>query len=175
MIKIKSENGYSLIEVIIAIQLFLIVITLLYSIFSFNQKFITNWIKSTDKYQDKIARLDFLEKELRQSKRLTGFSSAEISYLNKDYLNSTISWSEDTVYAGSDINIKMIPLQIKEVRIFGYSQQENVIRQFLLSETNENGENSEADKSIKKETYEDIVMIRIYTKLDSIIVFLPFY
>ena len=69
----------------------------------------------------------------------------------------------------------MIPLQIKEVRIFGYSQQENVIRQFLLSETNENGENSEADKSIKKETYEDIVMIRIYTKLDSIIVFLPFY
>ncbi len=100
---IKSEDGYSLIEVIIAMQLFVIVMTLLYSVFSFSQRFTIKWLNDSNNWQERLVKINYLEKELSSAREITGLKPNRIDYLNDEYLPSSIFWTGDSVHAGSHI------------------------------------------------------------------------
>ncbi len=105
--KIKNENGYTLIELIIAIQLFVIVTTLLYSVFVFSQKFTINWLNDSTLWQERLVKINYIEKELSESKEIIGIQPNRINYLNSDYINTSIFWSGDSVQVGKHIIDKL--------------------------------------------------------------------
>jgi len=116
---IKSENGYTVIEVIIAIQLFVIVMTLLYSVFVFSQRFTIKWLNDSSLWQERLVKINFIEKELYGAKAIIELKHNQIDYLNDVYIKSSIHWSEDSVYVGN--------LVLNDLKINGYktSNQNN--------------------------------------------------
>jgi prepilin-type N-terminal cleavage/methylation domain-containing protein len=120
---IKSEDGYSLIEVIIAMQLFVIVMTLLYSVFSFSQRFTIKWLSDSNQWQERLVKLNYLEKELSSAREITDLKPTRIDYLNDEYITSSIYWAGDSVHVGNHI---LRDLRIERYKTYNHKSLKNI-------------------------------------------------
>jgi len=115
---LKSESGYSLIELIVAMQLFVIVISLLYTVFIFSQRFTINWLKYSDGWYDKMVKIEFIENELRTAKEITQISNNKILFKNDTYLPTTMYWHNDSVFVKNELRtINISDISIRRVKL----------------------------------------------------------
>ncbi len=93
----NADDGYTLIELIVAMQLFIIVSTLLYSIFIFGHRFTSKWIKESIDAEERTMDVTILEKEFSNVREYIYFHDHDIYYLNKNYLKTHLLWNSDSI------------------------------------------------------------------------------
>ena len=124
-----------IIEVIIAIQLFVIVISLLYSVFVFNQRFTLKWLDYSENWNENLVKLNFIENELKTAKEISKITNNEIHYKNRNYLPSLMFWKSDSIFFSNELkSIVISDLSIKEIKKNNSSNSENTFFMIYFSE-----------------------------------------
>ncbi len=136
-----SQSGYTLIEVIIAVQIFLIVLTMTYTIFLFGYKFMGKWIDDNDLLATEILIQKSLANELITAKKIIELTEQSIVYLDKKYNIQNIHWTDDSLF------IKSKPVNKPDVNI-------NIQKiEFIISEKNKTFTKSFSELDLNKDNF----------------------
>jgi hypothetical protein len=98
MISKKSNKGYTLVELIIAIQLFFIILSFAYTIYLFGYKFLFNWEEKNTLITDELQIKRVLLNELSKSKGINIISMNTIEYINPNYSLNKIEYLQNNIF-----------------------------------------------------------------------------
>jgi len=122
----SSDSGYTLIEVIVAIQIFLIVLTFTYTIYLFGYKFISNWNERRDLQADELILNRVLTSQLGSAQKINAIYPAQIIFIDNQYRLKSIYWSSDTLYANSrPVNSYRIKIKVDELRFLCMEEEKD--------------------------------------------------
>jgi len=93
----NNQSGYTLIEVIIAVQIFLIVLTMTYTIYLFGYKYMVRWNNDNNLLATELLIQKSLSNELTTAKKIIEISEQEIVYTDRNYNLQKIYWSNDSL------------------------------------------------------------------------------
>ena len=102
-----NEAGYTLIEVVVAIQLFLIVLSLLYVVFVIGHRFTVEWEKDMNSWRDFIFKERIIERELLKAKSIFISKGDTTLIEDENYLLSHIYAQDDSIYIQNDLKKKV--------------------------------------------------------------------
>ena len=115
MISRKSNKGYTLVELIIAIQLFFIILSFAYTIYLFGYKFLFNWEEKNTLISDELQIKRVLLNELSKAKGINMISINTIEYINPNYSTNKIEYHENKLFLNqrrlNHIKINVISFQ----------------------------------------------------------------
>lgn len=94
----KPQSGYTLIEVIIAVQIFLIVLTMAYTIYLFGYKYMVRWNNDNDLLATELLIQKSLTNELTTAKEIIEIAEQEIVYIDRNYKLQKIHWAKDSLF-----------------------------------------------------------------------------
>jgi hypothetical protein len=154
---VNSDSGYTLIEVIIAIQIAMIIISFTYSIYLFGFRFISRWEDKTNLISQELLLRTAITKKIGNSKRITEISPSSITTLNSNHKTSILLWSEDSVYYND------IPLNKNTMRIFlSINSLYSITGKRFFNEIDQN-----RDEYLRGEELTRIKAIKFYYKITS--------
>ena len=94
----KGNRGYTLVEIIIAIQIFFMIVTFAYTIYLFGYKFLLNWEEKNDIAVNELQIKRVLLNELSGAKSIITISTMGIEYVNPNYSYNRIHWLKNNLY-----------------------------------------------------------------------------
>ena len=125
---IKDQRGYTLIEIMVAIQIFFIVITLAYTIYLYSFKFMSRWNDKNSLIQSELLIRKSLTYELTHTPQILEISPKKIIYLNKQFRIKQIQWSDSSLFIKSKpLNKEGLNITIENLEFY-VSQKENIIK-----------------------------------------------
>lgn len=167
----KSDTGYTIIEIIIAIQIFMIIVSLTYSIYLFGYKFISRWDDKTDIHLQEMVIQNILYKQIDNSKSIIEISPVGITAVNSDYKISKLLWSEDTLYInGISLNNNDQQINLSQTSFYVLGLEKIFTEVDLNRDGRLKGEELETIKGIK---YKYRINSKNYSYESSIIKKLP--
>ena len=95
---IKQDDGFTLIEVIIAIQLTLIVISFVYVIYFYANQYMKNYSETAALDRKMILMQKVLSSELFNAREIFFISGESIQYKSKNYVTSNLFYNSDSIY-----------------------------------------------------------------------------
>lgn len=96
--KIKSEQGYSLVELIVAIQILAIVITMIYSVYLIGYRYFGKWDRQNDLQNLTILIHKVLDRELHSLHRISKITSKQMEYFSDSTKKNSLKWTEENIY-----------------------------------------------------------------------------
>jgi prepilin-type N-terminal cleavage/methylation domain-containing protein len=116
------DSGYTLVEVIIAIQIFLMVVTFTYTIYLFGFRFMSDWNDRQDLQSTELTLNRVIISELGSAREVIALYPTKIEYLNDRYRIKSIHWQADSLYLNSkEINLPGVIIKISGLNFVGSS------------------------------------------------------
>ena len=106
----RNNNGYSLIELLIAIQICMIIVTLIYAIYMTGYRYISKWNRNNNLVRAEVMIHKAFINKLHQAKILLEIGDNRIVLINRWYRVQTIHWKNYQIYIDST---KVIPIDIR--------------------------------------------------------------
>jgi hypothetical protein len=141
----KSESGYTLIEVIISIQVFMIIVSLTYTIYLFGYRFMASWDEKSDLIRQELLVQRLINDHIDHARCIIEITPFIITIVDSDYSNKNLSWSADTLYLNN------IPLNKTDLKInFSIISFYDLSSEKLFEEIDINRDGRLLDKELKK-------------------------
>ena len=143
----NNQSGYTLIEVIIAIQIFLIVLTMTYTIYLFGYKYIVRWNNDNDLLATELLIQKSLSNELATAKKIIEISEHDILYIDHNYNLQKIYWTNDSLFIKSKpLNKPGVKTDFQKMEFM--QNENNLIKSFAETDINKDNKisNSELEK-----------------------------
>jgi Tfp pilus assembly protein PilE len=134
----KNNQGYSLIELLIAIQIFMIIVTMVYTVYLIGYRFILQWNRDNDLARTELLVQKALMSKLHQAKKLIQLNNDSIILLSRWYQLQNIHWDNTNLYVDTmRINPIDIQIQIKNI-LFLKKDMHNYYRELTFSDLDQN-------------------------------------
>ena len=112
-----SDQGYTLIEVMVALQIFIIVVSFTYTIYLFAYRYIVQWNDQNDLLAQELLLNKTLISNLGQAKQIIEIRPDQIKFIDANYNQKTISWYPDTLSINSKaMNLNAIRINILDLK-----------------------------------------------------------
>ena len=134
----RTNKGYSLIELLIAIQIFMIVVTMIYTIYLMGFRYIINWNRDNEIIRAELLIEKAINSKFNQSKKLLGIDQTGLIFLNKWYRTQAIHWGNNAFYLDS---LKVTPgdIQINVTQLlFLKNYRQNIYTEVTFEEADLN-------------------------------------
>jgi len=144
-----QSKGYTLIEVIIAVQIFLIVLTMAYTIYLFGYKFMVRWNDDNDLLATELLIQKSLSNELTTAKKIIEITENEILYTDRNYNFQKITWTNDSLIIKHKLlNKPGIKITYQKIRFLQCNEEKSQL--CLLSELDLNNDDKISDSELDK-------------------------
>ncbi len=135
----NNQNGYSLVEVLIAMQLFAIVITLSYTIYLYSIQFMGRWEQNNDLTNSHVLLERALDSKFNSIKRITEISENGMMLDCGNNRLERLVWNDNSFI----INYKKpasqdVTLSLKSLNYF--TMKDNAIQPVIFSELDKDGD-----------------------------------
>jgi prepilin-type N-terminal cleavage/methylation domain-containing protein len=119
----RIDEGYTLIEVIVSVQIFLLLLSFGYTLQFYALKFVNRWKEKNVLRNTELLLRTTISHEIGSAKEILEIHQDRIIYL--DYELNRLHWSEDKLYVKFHlINPREVTIRIKEM-LFINSKHEN--------------------------------------------------
>jgi hypothetical protein len=157
----KLNRGYTLVELIIAIQIFFMILTFAYTIYLFGHKFLLSWEEKNDIINDELQIKRVLLNELSKAKEIITISTSGIEYINPKYSCNKIDWLENNICLNQRrINHSKIAVILDQFNIVLNNNNKLEIIPFSRLDINH-------DKILNKDEFSNIEALQIEFELKS--------
>lgn len=137
---LRNEEGYTIVEVIVAIQVFTLIITMLYTAYLYGYKFYLRWDENSDLLRTELQVNKLFLNELQNASEIIEITNDRIIYLTNDYTQKQIHWKTDSLFYNDHlINKSGINFNLTEM-LFIYGK-DNVNKSLSLQGSDKNSDN----------------------------------
>lgn len=153
--KKNNQNGYTLIEILVAIQIFAVVLTMAYTIYLYSIKFMGRWEQNNDLVSTQVILERALDSKFNALKRISEIADSSMLIDCGNNRLERLEWADKSFM----INDKKPAVQdeILQLKSLKYQRlKNNTIQSVTFSELDKNG-----DKKLSGDELRDLKAIEI--------------
>jgi type II secretory pathway pseudopilin PulG len=136
----RNNKGYSLIELLIAIQIFMIIVTMVYTVYLIGYRYISQWNRENDLIRTELMVQKAIMSRLHQAKKLIEINQNGLLLINRWYQPQQIRWDGQSVWIDSmQVTARDIRAEVKQL-MFLHKDRQNMYHIKSFADLDLNGD-----------------------------------